>query len=113
MLNSALGVTLPPPSESTSNAPPMIASFFTFGAKPGSWRMAVATLVSGPSAMMVTSPGFSFTTRIMKSTALSFSACFLANPPGGVGGASSDHHFPWTVVSHWVFSWTSGRFAPR
>ena len=99
-LNSALGVMLPAPSGSAATAPPMITIFLTRSANPGSWRIAMAMLVKGPMARMLTSPGRAMTVRTMKSMALSRSGGFLAKPPGGGAGGSSDHHRPCTLRDH-------------
>ncbi len=111
-LNSAFGVMFPAPSGSSATAPPMITICFTRSANPGSRRMAMATLVKGPMARMLTWPGRATTVCTMKSMALPRSAGFRAKPPGGGAGGSSDHHRPCTLVAYALFSCRSGMFAP-
>ena len=111
-LNSALGVMFPAPSGSVATAPPMITISLIRSASPGACRRAMATLVRGPMASRLTSPGRAITVLTMKSTALSRSGFFRANPPGGGAGGSSDHQRPWTRVAKSLFSWSSGMSAP-
>ena len=83
-------------------APPMITSCLTLRAKLISVRIAIAILVSGPSARMVTCPGLCITVLTRKSTALLVSAFFFANPPGGAGAGSFAYHPPCRFVSQSV-----------
>ena len=98
-LNSAFGVMFPAPSGREATAPPMITISLIRSASPGSSRRAMATLVKGPMARMLTSPGRAITVRTMKSMALPGSAFFCAKPPGGADGGSSDHQRPCTRVA--------------
>ena len=75
-------------------------------------EFAMATLVSGPIATIVTSPGASSTVRTMYSVAEICSGRFVAKPPEGGGGGSSDHHSPCTRRAYSDGSWTSGISAP-
>ena len=91
----------------------MITSCLTLRAKFTSIRIAMATLVSGPMARIVTCPGFCITVETRKSTAPRVSAFLLvAKPPGGWRAGSLAYQPPCRLVSHSVPRCINGAAAP-